>query len=106
MSMPSMATSKSVQKIASDGLKDLLRNPARMRVAQGRVLLKIRLLKAALESATDPQQKHTLSTALQVFRKGVCAEMRRSAWAGLDEGYRQTLLMIDHECDLDAPLGG
>lgn len=90
----------------SGGLRELLKHPARMRAAQGRVLFKVRMLKAALESSTDPEQRATLIAALRVFRKGVRAELRRSAAANEHEGYRQALVMIEHECDLEAPLGG
>lgn len=95
-----------MQQVVEDGLKELLRNPARMRAAQGRVLFKVRMLKAALESSTDPERRATLIAALQVFRKGVRAEMRRSAKAGDDEGYRRALTMVEHECDLETPRGG
>jgi hypothetical protein len=101
-----MGTSKSVQRIASAGLREILKNPDRMRAAQGRVLMKVRMLKAAIDSSIDPEQKRTLVAALEVFRKGVRAEIRRSAWAGENEGYRRGLIMIEHECDLEAAIGG
>jgi hypothetical protein len=101
-----MGTSKSVQRIASAGLREILKDPSRMRAAQGRVLMKVRMLKAAIDSSSDPEQRQTLLAALAVFRKGVRAEIRRSAWAHEDHGYRQTLIMIDHECDLEAAVGG
>lgn len=101
-----MATSKSVERIASTGLRKLLKNPDRMRAVQGRVLMKVRLLKAAVESSIDPEQRQTLLAALEVFRKGIRAEIRRSAGAREHQDYQRTLLMIEHECDLDAALGG
>jgi hypothetical protein len=94
---------EAAQQIASAGLREILKNPARMRAAQGRVLMKVRMLKAAIESSSDPEQRATLIAAL---RKGVRAEIRRSVWAREDDNYRQTLIMIDHECDLDAAVGG
>jgi hypothetical protein len=75
-----------------------------MRAAQGRVLMKVRLLKPAVESSIDPVQRQTLLAALEVFRRGVRAEIRRSAWAREDEDYQRTLFMIEHECELDAAL--
>jgi hypothetical protein len=104
--MQSMATSKSMERVASAGLQELLKNPHRMRAAQGRVLMKVRLLKAAVESSIDPEQRRTLLAALEVFKKGVRAEIRRSASARDNEDYQRGLLMIEHECELDGALGG
>ena len=84
----------------------LLKHAVRVKFAQGHVLLQIRLLKAAHDTSTDPKQKHALFTALRVFRRGIRAEKRRSALAGEDKSYQYALLMIEHECDLEAPLGG
>jgi len=91
---------------AGGRLRVLSKQPARVRAAHGRVLFKVRLVKAVFEASTDPKQRRTLSSALQIFKKRIRAERRRSARAGEDINYQQTLLMIEHECDLDAPLGG
>lgn len=77
-----------------------------MRGEQGLVVLKIRLLKAALESAPTHEQKDTLFALLEVFRKAIHAELRRSTRKGEDKNYRNLLLMIEHECDLNTPSGG
>jgi hypothetical protein len=69
------------------------------------VLLRIRLLKAGIRTATTLDQKRALAAILQIFRKGIRAEMRRSVRAGEDKSYQYTLHMIEHECDLEAPLG-
>jgi len=97
---------RAAQRIASAGLRKILKNPDRMCAAQGRVLMKVRMLKAAINSSSDPEQKGTLLAALAAFRKGVRTEIRRSAWAREDRDYQQTLIMIEHDCDLDAAVGG
>lgn len=77
-----------------------------MRSEQGLVVLKIRLLKAALESSPTDEQRQALLALLEVFKKAIRAELRRSTRKGEDKIYQNILLMIEHQCDLDAPRGG
>jgi hypothetical protein len=82
-------------------------NPAvSMRSDQGNLVLKIRLLKAALETSATGEQRAALISLLHIFKKAVRAELRRCARRGTDKTYQNVLLMIEHECDLDTPRGG
>lgn len=77
-----------------------------MRSEQGLVVLKIRLLKAALESSSTDEQREALLALLEVFKKATRAELKRSTRKGEDKTYQNILLMIEHECDLDTPRSG
>ena len=64
------------------------------------------MLKTALESCPTGEQRAALIALLHIFKKTIRAELRRSARRATDKTYRNILLMIEHECDLDTPLGG